>query len=52
MISLFHPVSMTTERYAARTEHCLGVLFASNMTILRKFAIYSDSQAKEKNGRC
>lgn len=50
MISLFHPVSMATERYAAGPELCLGVLFASNITILRKLAIYSDSQAKEKNG--
>lgn len=46
----FLPVSMTTERYAARPEHCLEVFFAANTTILRKFAIYSDNQAKEKNG--
>lgn len=50
MISLFPPMSMTTERYAARPERCLGLFFASNTAILRKFAIYSDNQAKEKNG--
>lgn len=50
MISLFLPVSLTTEKYAARPENCLGVFFASNTTVLRKFAVYSDNQAKEKNG--
>ena len=49
MISLFFPVSMTTETYAARPEHCPGEFFTSNTTILRKFAISSDNQDKEKN---
>lgn len=51
MISLFLPVSTTTERYAARPENCPGLMiFASATTILRKLAIYSNDQTKEKNG--
>lgn len=47
MISLFLPVSMTTERYAARPENCPGLIFASATTILRKLAIYSNNQRKK-----
>lgn len=50
MTSLFLLVSMTTGRYAARPRFCLGAFFASDTTILRKLAIHSDNQAKEKNG--
>lgn len=53
MISLFLPVSMTTERYAARMRNCLGAFLFflnSDTTIFGRFRIHSDNQTRDKNG--